>query len=146
MKTSFTRLALAGLLAASLTLTSCVSPYAGPNERNGSVFGAFGGGALGAIIGNQSGRPLEGAAIGGLLGSLAGASLGANQDQYYYRGGRPVYYRNSPYRYGRTPYRNSFYRPYRTSYYSSNFGYSPAFGRGFGSNIGFGRGFGPTCW
>lgn len=107
----------------ALTLTSCVSPYAGPHEREGAVIGAVGGGALGAMIGNQSGRPLEGAAIGGALGALAGSSIGASQDQRYYRGGygRPVYYRGGPryvpyrsgygYGYGHRGYRPVGYRP-----------------------------------
>lgn len=86
----------AGALGLALSLSSCVSPYAGPNERDGAVIGAVSGGALGAIIGNQSGRPLEGAAIGGALGALAGSSIGASQDQRYYGYGRPVYYRGGP--------------------------------------------------
>lgn len=99
----------AGVLGLALTLSSCVSPYAGPAERDGAVIGAVGGGTLGAIIGNQSGRPLEGAAIGGVLGSLAGASIGASQDDRYYGSryrygyGRPVYYRSGP-RYYQRPY------------------------------------------
>ena len=114
MKTSFRYWATAGALGLALSLSSCVSPYAGPNERDGAVIGALGGGTLGAIIGNQSGRPLEGAAIGGALGALAGSSIGANQDRYYYGGySRPVYYRSSPryYGYGYRPYSYG-YRPY----------------------------------
>lgn len=119
MKTNLRHWVAAGALGLALTLTSCVSPYAGPNERDGAVVGAVGGGALGAIIGNQSGRPLEGAAIGGVLGSLAGASIGASQDDRYYGDGygypRPVYYRSYPYgyRYGGYYPRPVYYgRPY----------------------------------
>jgi hypothetical protein len=36
------------------------------------------------VIGNQSGRPLEGAAIGGAIGALAGAAIGGANDQAYY--------------------------------------------------------------
>ncbi|HEY1082422.1 MAG TPA: YMGG-like glycine zipper-containing protein [Prosthecobacter sp.] len=108
MKTLFRHWAGAAAVGLALTLSSCVSPYAGPNERDGAVIGAVGGGTLGAIIGNQSGRPLEGAAIGGALGALAGASIGANRDDYYY-GGRPVYYRSSPRYYG---YGYGYRRPY----------------------------------
>lgn len=95
MKTSLRFTALAAAFGLMLTATSCVSPYAGPNENHGAVMGAVGGGILGAIIGNQSGRPLEGAAIGGLLGSAAGSTLGASQDQRYY-GYQPAYYAPRP--------------------------------------------------
>lgn len=77
--------------------------------------GAVGGGILGAIIGNQSGRPLEGAAIGGLLGSAAGSTLGASQAQRYY-GYQQAYYAPrprlvvfggyQPIHYGPAPYRH----------------------------------------
>ena len=133
MKTKLRHLATFGAFGLALTLSSCVSPYAGPNEQSGAVAGALGGGALGAIIGNQSGRPLEGAAIGGLLGSLAGASLGASNDQYYgYR--QPAYYRPVP-RYSYAPYGYG-YRPYRSHVYVSGYRYGPAYG--------YGRG--PRCW
>jgi hypothetical protein len=122
MKTSLRRLVQASALGLTLLLASCVSPYAGPHERDGSVIGAVGGGTVGAIIGNQSGRPLEGAAIGGVLGALAGSSIGANQDRYYYGGGpvygRPVHYRRVYHSYGPRPYYPGYYRrPYHRSYY-----------------------------
>ncbi len=79
---------------------SCVS---GPNGQTGAVLGALGGAALGGIIGNQSGRGLEGAAIGAGAGALGGAALGNSRDQrnasyqnggqnsgYYDRNGRWV--------------------------------------------------------
>ena len=65
-------------IAATITLTSCTS---GPNARTGTVIGALGGAAAGAIIGNQSGRGLEGAAIGAGLGGLGGNVIGGAQDQ-----------------------------------------------------------------
>jgi len=106
----------AGALALPLSFSSCVSPYAGPAEREGAVIGALGGAALGGIIGNQSGRGLEGAAIGGALGSLAGASIGASRDDRYY--GRYGYgYPRSGYGYRSYGYRPVGYRygyPYRT--------------------------------
>lgn len=117
MKTSLRRLAQASALGLTLLLASCVSPYAGPHERDGAVIGAVGGGTVGAIIGNQSGRPLEGALIGGALGSLAGSSIGANQDRYYY-GGRPAYVRPVHYRRAYHPYGP---RPYRTGYYHRHY-------------------------
>ncbi len=67
---------------------SCVS---GPNGQTGAVLGALGGAALGGIIGNQSGRGLEGAAIGAGAGALGGAALGNARDQQnasYQNGGQ----------------------------------------------------------
>jgi hypothetical protein len=122
MKAKIHHLLTLASVGVALTLTSCVSPYAGPHEREGAVVGAVGGGALGAMIGSHSGRPLEGAAIGGALGALAGSSIGASQDQRYYRGySRPVYYRGGP-----------RYNPYRGNYYRSGYGYGPSYGyRGY---------------
>ena len=96
----------------ALTLVSCAS---GPNAQTGSVLGALGGAAIGGIIGNQSGRGLEGATIGAGLGALGGNALGNSRDQrqqqqYYqgqqqgYRGGPPqqqqgYYDRNGNYQY-----------------------------------------------
>ncbi len=102
MKPSFRSLAVIGVLTPLLTLSSCVVPYDGgyaygPNygpgpapgygyqstrhATNGTVGGALLGAAAGGIIGNQSGRGLEGAAIGGLLGAFAGGALGQSRDR-----------------------------------------------------------------
>jgi uncharacterized protein YcfJ len=62
----------------ALSLVSCAT---GPNAQTGSVLGALGGAAVGGIIGNQSGRGLEGAAIGAGLGALGGNALGNAKDQ-----------------------------------------------------------------
>ena len=74
-------------ILSSLTFTSCTS---GPNARTGTAIGALGGAAAGGIIGNQSGRGLEGAAIGAGLGALGGNVIGGAQDErnarYYDRG------------------------------------------------------------
>jgi uncharacterized protein YcfJ len=100
------------LLASSSLMLSCTS---GPNARTGTVIGALGGAAAGGIIGNQSGRGLEGAAIGAGLGALGGNLIGGAQDdrnsryyanrrddrryddryddRYYYRGSDGRYYR-----------------------------------------------------
>lgn len=90
MKTKLTRFFFTGIAAA--TLASC----GGPNSQTGAVLGGLGGAAVGGIIGNQSGRGLEGAAIGAGLGALGGAAIGDAQDkrnaQYY---GNP-YYRQQP--------------------------------------------------
>ena len=63
---------------ASITLTSCTN---GPSARTGTVVGALGGAAVGGIIGNQSGRGLEGAAIGAAAGAVGGNAIGGAQDQ-----------------------------------------------------------------
>lgn len=65
-------------LLSALSLVSCAT---GPNAQTGSVLGALGGAAIGGIIGNQSGRGLEGAAIGAGLGALGGNALGNSRDQ-----------------------------------------------------------------
>jgi len=78
-------------LLASLTSLSLISCNSGPNAQTGTVIGALGGAAVGGIIGNQSGRGLEGAAIGAGLGGVAGNAIGGAQDQrnddYYRRRG-----------------------------------------------------------
>ncbi|WP_395745362.1 glycine zipper domain-containing protein [Prosthecobacter sp.] len=62
------------------------------------MLGALGGAAVGGIIGNQSGRGLEGAAIGAGLGALGGNALGNARDQrnYYQGQGQQGYYRGGP--------------------------------------------------
>ena len=70
------------ILITSLSFASCAS---GPNARQGTVLGGLGGAAVGGIIGNQSGRGLEGAAIGAGLGALAGNAIGDSRDRRYYR-------------------------------------------------------------
>lgn len=67
-----------------ISLSSCAS---GPNAQRGAVIGGLGGAAVGGIIGSQSGRGLEGAAIGAGLGAAGGAAIGNSQDRrrgYYY--------------------------------------------------------------
>ena len=59
----------------ALCLTSC-----GPSGKRGAVLGGVIGAGAGAIIGHQSGRPLEGAAIGGALGAGTGGLLGGARD------------------------------------------------------------------
>jgi 5'-3' exoribonuclease 2 len=105
MKTT-QKLLLPLLAAASFSTMSCSS---GPNARTGTVLGALGGAGLGGIIGHQSGRGLEGAAIGAGLGALGGNMIGGAQDERnYYR--RPYYggggYERS---YGPPPPRGGYY-------------------------------------
>ena len=118
-------------MGSALTLSSCVSPYyGGPNQRVGGVLGAATGALAGAVIGNQSDRPLEGAAIGGVVGALAGAALGDAQDQVVYGRGYSGYsggygYRPAPIYYGSPTY--SYYSPapviVQRSYISSGYGF-----------------------
>jgi 5'-3' exoribonuclease 2 len=82
-KTCYTLLA-----AVSLGFASCSS---GPNARTGTVLGGLGGAAAGGIIGHQSGRGLEGAAIGAGLGALGGNVIGGSQDQRNYERRRNYY-------------------------------------------------------
>lgn len=73
---------LISTILATLSLSSCSN---GPNARTGTVIGGLGGAAAGGIIGNQSGRGLEGAAIGAGLGALGGNAIGGAQDQRNHR-------------------------------------------------------------
>jgi outer membrane lipoprotein SlyB len=85
-------------------LSSCAG---GPNSQTGAVLGGLGGAAVGGIIGNQSGRGLEGAAIGAGLGALGGAAIGNAQDQRNSAYQRQYHSNHSYYRPG--PYQNSGY-------------------------------------
>ncbi|NOX98927.1 MAG: hypothetical protein GXP30_04205 [Verrucomicrobia bacterium] len=72
-------------VAICISTTSC-SQYA-PNTKSGAVVGGLLGAGVGAIIGHQTGRGLEGAAIGGAAGAAGGALIGSARDdrerQYY---------------------------------------------------------------
>ncbi len=83
-------------ILAIVTISSCAT---GPNAQQGAVIGALGGAAVGGLIGHQSGRGLEGAAIGAGVGALGGNAIGNAQDQrnaqyynqqqgYYHQGQR----------------------------------------------------------
>jgi uncharacterized membrane protein YebE (DUF533 family) len=101
---------------AVVSLASCAT---GPSAQTDSVLGGLGGAAVGGIIGNQSGRGLEGAAIGAGLGALAGNALGNSQDQRrYYNAG-----------YGYGPYNNGPY--YNQPYYGGRAGYPGGYYRGY---------------
>jgi uncharacterized protein YcfJ len=69
------------LLSSLLCALSLVSCATGPNAQTGSVIGALAGAGVGGIIGSQSGRGLEGAAIGAGLGALGGNAIGNSRDQ-----------------------------------------------------------------
>ena len=131
-----------GLLFLS-SLVSCVGPYgygyAGPNQQVGGVVGAGVGALAGAVIGNQSCRPLEGAAIGGAIGAIAGSLIGNAQDQVAY--GQPGYYAAAP------VYRQTYCAPVplvvpRPYYYPGYaYGYGGGYYRGWGGHYGHRH-----CW
>jgi outer membrane protein OmpA-like peptidoglycan-associated protein len=51
------------------------------NTERGAVLGAGTGGAIGAVIGNQTGSTARGAIIGAVLGGAAGAIIGRRMDR-----------------------------------------------------------------
>ena len=63
-----------------VTTAASLASCGGPNSQTGAVLGALGGAAVGGIIGHQSGRGLEGAAIGG--------DAQDKRNEGYYRDGR----------------------------------------------------------
>lgn len=73
------QLILSTVALASLGLASCTTEPA-PHTKTGAVGGGLLGAGLGAIVGHQSGRALEGAAIGGAAGAAGGALLGSAAD------------------------------------------------------------------
>lgn len=70
------RTALVVLLTAGLMGCSETS-----KEKKGAVIGAAAGGAVGAIIGNQTGSTARGAIIGAVVGGAAGAVIGHRMDK-----------------------------------------------------------------
>jgi hypothetical protein len=76
------KLKKAGLIGTAIVTafltTSCTT--IGPNTQVGVVLGGIVGAAAGGIVGHQSSRGLEGAAIGAGLGLLAGGILGNAND------------------------------------------------------------------
>ncbi len=69
------------LLLTGLAIASLSSCATGPNAQRGTVVGGLTGAAAGGIIGHQSGRGLEGAAIGAGVGAAAGNTIGNAQDR-----------------------------------------------------------------
>ena len=68
---------------AAVSLSNCAAP-AGPNTQRGIATGGLLGAAAGGVIGHQSGRALEGAAIGAAAGGTAGGLYGNARDQEQY--------------------------------------------------------------
>lgn len=66
------------LVALGLGTTGCASMN---NTERGAVVGAGAGGAIGAVIGKQTGSTARGAIIGAVLGGAAGAVIGRRMDR-----------------------------------------------------------------
>jgi outer membrane protein OmpA-like peptidoglycan-associated protein len=65
-------------LAIALTISACASFN---RKEEGAIVGAGAGGAIGAVIGNQTGSTTRGAIIGAVVGGAAGAIIGNQMDQ-----------------------------------------------------------------
>ena len=71
-------MALVAAVMAAPTLAGCASMS---NTERGAAVGAGAGGAIGAIIGKQTGSTARGAIIGAVLGGAAGAVIGRRMDR-----------------------------------------------------------------
>ena len=65
-------------LAIALAISACASFN---RKEEGAIIGAGTGGAVGAVIGNQTGSTTRGAIIGAVVGGTAGAIIGNQMDQ-----------------------------------------------------------------
>ena len=68
------------LAAATLAVPGLAGCASMNNTERGAVVGAGAGGAIGAVIGNQTGSTARGAIIGAVLGGAAGAVIGRRMD------------------------------------------------------------------
>jgi uncharacterized protein YcfJ len=75
-----TKLILLATLPLMLSQCAYHDPYASNTYRD-TTTGALLGGAIGGIIGHQSGEAAAGTAIGAGLGGLMGNQIGANKDR-----------------------------------------------------------------
>jgi outer membrane protein OmpA-like peptidoglycan-associated protein len=66
-------------VAVVLTSTAGCASW-GDKQKKGTAIGAAGGGAVGAIIGHQTGSTARGAIIGAVVGGAAGAVIGNHMD------------------------------------------------------------------
>jgi len=66
----------------AFSFSNCANPYApgASNVQRDTTTGGILGAAAGGIIGNQSGRAIEGALLGGGAGALLGSQVGLNKD------------------------------------------------------------------
>ncbi|MBP7949318.1 MAG: hypothetical protein KA004_06650 [Verrucomicrobiales bacterium] len=93
------------LLACGILFTGVSCNTYAPNTKAGAAIGGLTGAGLGGIIGHQSGRGLEGAAIGAGAGIIAGGLLGAAADDRNAANNQPPPPPPPPRRYyGRDPY------------------------------------------
>ena len=65
-------------LAIALAISACASFN---RKEEGAIIGAGAGGAIGAVIGNQTGSTTRGAIIGAVVGGVAGTIIGNQMDQ-----------------------------------------------------------------
>jgi len=65
-------------LAIVLAISACASLN---RKEEGAIIGAGAGGAVGAVIGNQTGSTTRGAIIGAVVGGVAGTIIGNQMDQ-----------------------------------------------------------------
>lgn len=112
------------VFVSALALSNCAynDPYASHTVRDTQT-GALLGGAIGGIIGHQSGEGLAGAAIGAGLGGLIGNSAGANKDRYQAQSGQP--YGGRPGYGGQPSYQGGSYAPQHVPngyYYGNSYG------------------------
>ena len=70
------------ILLTVIAVVSFSSGASGPNAQRGAVIGGLGGAAVGGIIGNQSGRGLEGGAVGAAGGTAIGNSKDRQRGYY----------------------------------------------------------------
>ncbi|HEX8392768.1 MAG TPA: OmpA family protein [Longimicrobium sp.] len=76
--TKMKRSIAAALCVATLGTTGCASMN---NTERGAGIGAGAGGAIGAVIGRQTGNTARGAIIGAVVGGAAGAVIGRRMDR-----------------------------------------------------------------
>lgn len=75
---------IAGLLSASLLLTSCEAIQNSNNEQRGTAIGAGSGAVIGGILGNNIGKGGNselGAVLGGIIGGVVGNRIGNKMDK-----------------------------------------------------------------
>lgn len=81
MKTTSRRLTIAALAVTMVGTTGITGCASMNNTERGAAVGAGTGGAIGAVIGRQTGSTARGAIIGAVLGGAAGAVIGRRMDR-----------------------------------------------------------------
>lgn len=71
-------IATLAVVAVALAMSACAALS---KKGQGAIIGAGAGGAIGAVIGNQTGSTARGAIIGAAVGGLAGTIIGNQMDQ-----------------------------------------------------------------